>query len=213
MNKYLISTIILSALLVSTTYAASINGQQIKSQEQLQINQDINENGSQVRTQEQLQINQENQNQEQVSNQVQSNSNNQQRRSAVANAVQEMLQVAERNTGIGEQIRVIAQNQNRNQEDIEESLARVQKRSAIAKIIMGPNYSEINKAQELLNQNRSQIQQMEEIRNQVVSEEDKQVLNEQIQLISNANEEIEDLLDDSKKGFSLLGWMFKIFNR
>lgn len=208
MNKYLISTIILSALLTSTTYAASTNGQQIKSQEQLQINQDINENGSQVRTQEQLQTNQG-----QVSNQVQSNSNNQQRRSAVANAVQEMLQVAERNTGIGEQIRVIAQNQNRNQEDIEESLARVQKRSAIAKAIMGPNYSEINKAQELLNQNRSQIQQMEEIRNQVVSEEDKQVLNEQIQLISNANEEIEDLLDDSKKGFSLLGWMFKIFNR
>ena len=213
MNKYLISTIILSAILTSSTYAASFNGGQVRTQEQLQINQDINENGSQVRTQEQLQVNQGNQNQEQISNQIQSNSNNLQRRSAVANAVQEMLQVAERNTGIGEQIRVIAQNQNRNQEDIEESLAKVQKRSSIAKAIMGPDYGEINKAQELLNQNRSQIQQMEEIRNQVVSEEDKQVLNEQIQLINNANEEIKDLLDNSQKGFSLLGWMFKIFNR
>ena len=45
-----------------------------------------------------------------------------QRRSQVANAVHEMLQVAERNGGIGEQVRVIAQAQNQNQEQLRKQM-------------------------------------------------------------------------------------------
>lgn len=47
-------------------------------------------------------------------------------RAQVANAVQEMLQVAERNEEFGQQIKTIAQNHNQNQEKIEASLQKTQ---------------------------------------------------------------------------------------
>jgi len=136
-----------------------------------------------------------------------------QRKSQVANAVHEMLQVAERNGGIGEQVRTIAQAQNQNQEQLEISLEKVQKRNEFAKLFFGPDYEEINKAEQVLVQNREQIEQLNQLQNQLTNPEDQQVLTQQIQLLEQANLEIENSLNGEKGGFSLLGWMFKLFNK
>jgi hypothetical protein len=136
-----------------------------------------------------------------------------QRRSQVANAVQEMLQVAERNGGVGEQIRTIAQNQNQNQEKIESSLAKVQNRNSLIRFIAGPNYGEINNAQKILEQNRQHIEQLNQIKNQIANQVDQQQLLEQIQLLEQSNLEVEGSLEDAQKGFSLLGWLFKVFSK
>jgi len=154
------------------------------------------------------------QNQEQVRTQTQAqqeSATSEQRRSQVANAVQEMLQVAERNGGIGQQVRTIAQNQNQNQEKIEASLQKVQSRSGFAKFFVGPNYGEINNAKKMLEQNREQIQQLNQIKNQLVNQGDQQQLTEQIQVLEQANLQIENSLGTAQKGFSLLGWMFRWF--
>lgn len=134
-----------------------------------------------------------------------------QRRSQVANAVQEMLQVAERNSGVGQQIRTIAQNQNQNQVKIEASLEKVQSRSGFAKFFIGANYGEINNAQKLLEQNREQIKQLDQIKNQLANQGDAQTLTEQIQTLEYANLQIDDSLQSAQKGFSLFGWMFRLF--
>lgn len=141
------------------------------------------------------------------------NGNLTQRRSQVANAVQEMLQVAERNGGVGEQIRTIAQNQNQNQEKIESSLAKVQNRNSLIRFIAGPNYGEINNAQKILEQNRQHIEQLNQIKNQIANQVDQQQLLEQIQLLEQSNLEVEGSLEDAQKGFSLLGWLFKVFSK
>lgn len=136
-----------------------------------------------------------------------------QRRSQVANAVQEMLKVADRNGGIGQQVKVIAQNQNQNQEKIEESLKKAQDRSAFAKFIVGPNYGEINKAKKLLDQNREQIKELNQVKNQLIYQGDQQALTQQIQTLEKAALEIENSLGMSEKGFSVLGWMFRMFSK
>jgi len=135
----------------------------------------------------------------------------QQKRSQVATAVQEMLQVADRNGGIGQQVRVIAQTQTQNQEQVETSLQKIQSRSGFAKFFVGPNYGEINNAQEILDQNHAQIAQLNQIKNQLTNQADQETLTEQIQLLEQANLEIETSLGTEQKGFSLFGWMFKAF--
>ena len=230
MNKqiFIASLLALTLLFVGNVYAGTKNGSQGMLQVQLEDSQEQVDgnynNGSDAGMQIQQQ-NQVNLQDDGLQNQVQNQGDNQQiqkvqqqgimtqARSQVANAVQEMLQVAERNGGIGEQIRVIAQNQNQNQEKIENSLLQVQSRKTFTKFIVGPNYGEINNAQKMLEQNRQNLEQLNQIRNQIVDQVDSQQLLEQIQVLEQANLEIEDSLESAQKGFSLFGWLFKVFSR
>jgi len=92
----------------------------------------------------------------------------------VAIAVQEIVKVAERNGGIGQEIKTITQTQTQNQEKLETGIQKIQNRSGFAKFFIGANYSEIKNSQKLLEQNKEQIQKLNEIRTKigkVVSEE------------------------------------------
>ncbi|MDE2097236.1 MAG: hypothetical protein KGL39_08325 [Patescibacteria group bacterium] len=136
-----------------------------------------------------------------------------QRRSAVANAVQQMLQVADRTGGIGQQIRVIAQNQEQNQIKAEDNLTQVQSRNAVVKFLIGPNYGAINNAQKLIQQNQQQIQQLTQLKSQVTNQSDQQQLTQQIGVLEQANQQLGASLQQASQGFSLLGWLFGLINR
>lgn len=191
---------------------------QIKTQTQQQL-QDGNGAGNQIQDQNQIKNQGETnqiQNNEQERTQSQNKSGSataQQRRSQVANAVQEMLKVADRNGGIGQQVRTIAQTQTQNQEKLEAGLQKVQSRSGFAKFFIGPNYGEINNAKKILEQNHEQIKQLNQVKNQLANQGDRQNLTEQIQLLEQVNLEIENSLNTSQKGFSLFGWMFRLFSK
>ncbi|MFA5207775.1 MAG: hypothetical protein WC428_03880 [Candidatus Paceibacterota bacterium] len=235
MKNIILTVILLGIVLAGNAYAVGQNSNpgtvnqqnQVDNQgENTQIKTDdtVNSGGQvQQKTQQQLQDGtgdgNQVQNQQQVQNQVSNqeetkqvqNDSGVQRRSQVSNAVQEMIQVAERSGGIGEQIRTIAQAQNQNQIKLEESIEKVQKRSNLVKFIAGPDYREISNAEKILEQNREQIQQINQIKMQLENSADQQVLTEQVQLLEVANLEIENVLNNSQKEFSLLGWMFKLF--
>jgi len=134
-----------------------------------------------------------------------------QKRSMVADTVQEIIKIADRNNEVGQQIKVIAQTQNQNQEKLETGMQIIQSRSGFAKFFIGPNYGEINNANKLLEQNREQIKQLDEVKSKLVSQNDQQELIEQVQLLEQANQKIESSLSASQKGFSLLGWVFRRF--
>ena len=146
-----------------------------------------------------------------ISNSSFNSNSSTQKRSEVANAVQAMLQVADRNGGIGQQVRVIAQNQNQNQTKLEQNIVNIQSRGGFTKFFIGPNYREIKDAQKTLEQNREQIRQLNQVRIQLSNEGDQQQLAEQIKILEQANQEIETLLSNAQSGFSLFGWMNKLF--
>jgi hypothetical protein len=184
-------------------------GNNIQSQQQTQENlQDGT--GDQI----QQQIQQGNQNQiKQQAPQNQGLQNSEQRRSQVANAVQEMLQIAERNQGIGQQVKVVAQAQNENNEKLENSLQKIQNRNRFLKFLIGVDYKEVNNAEQVLVQNQEQITQLNQIKTQLVNQADEESLTQQIQLLEQANQQIQEALNVSQKGFSLLGWAFKLFSK
>lgn len=186
--------------------------------------------GSAVQTQEQNQVmnqgeNTQIQTQEQNTDQVQDSGKSkndskgksgsevsEQRRSEVANAVQAMLQIADRDGGIGKQVRVIAQNQNQNQLKLEQDVEKIQSRGNITKFFFGANYGEINDAKKTLEQNKEQIRQLNQARNQLSNQGDQQQLTEQIRVLEQANQDIETLITDAQKGFSLFGWLNKLIS-
>lgn len=135
------------------------------------------------------------------------------RRSRVSNAVQEMLSVAERNQGVGEQIRVVAQEQNRIQEEAEGALKTANNRGRFMKFIIGPDFRHLKTVEERLENHTQNLNELQELREQVQNEEDKVLLNAQIEVMENVKQELEEQVAENKKGFSLFGWLFKIFSR
>lgn len=134
-----------------------------------------------------------------------------QRKSEVADAVQEILQITEKDSEIGQKIKIITQTQTQNQEKLETSLQKVQNRGGLTKFFVGPDYGEINNTKKLLEKNREQVKQLDEVQNQLTNKSAKQKLTEQVQLLEQTNQEIENSLNTPQKGFSLFGWIFRLF--
>jgi len=132
------------------------------------------------------------------------------RRSQVANAVQAMLQVAERSGGVGEQIRVIAQNQNKNQQEMEAGLEKVQTRNKAMKFLFGPNYKQVRAVESKMEAYSGEIEKLKAAAEQLVGLADQEVIAEQIAVMEQAGEELQAELDSQQKGFSLFGWLAKM---
>ena len=224
-NKILIFTTLSLFILLSGVALAqegnpvSEQAQQNQVQQQIQVEDDDDDVGVQVQNQNQVQNKGEEtkvQNKEQESAQENKNNGSEmanERRSEVANAVQKMLQVADRSGGIGEQVRVIAQNQEENQEELEVSLEKIQKRGGFVKFLIGPKYGEINNARKMLEQNKLEIQELNELKDQLTNQAEQDALAEQIEVLEEVNLEIENSLNTGQKGASMFGWMFKLFSK
>jgi hypothetical protein len=217
----------------ATTETDTATGSQIQTQAQKQIQDPDNSvDGAEVQVQNQNQIQNQgedtqvqNAEQQQQAEQLQAtgsqaqagNNLSEQRRSQVANAVQEILQSAaeigasEENLNIGLQVKTIAQAQSQNQEKIENSLEKVEKRSGLAKFFIGPNYSEIDNAKKLLEENQLRVQELNQIRSLLTEGDEQETLAQQAQVLEQVNAQIEETLNESQKGFSLFGWLTKFF--
>ena len=62
-----------------------------------------------------------------------------------------------------------------------------------------------------MEQNKDQIQELDKLRTQIVSQGDQLQIVEQIQLLAEANQQIEISLNEIQGGFSLFGWVFRLF--
>ena len=134
------------------------------------------------------------------------------RRSRVSNAVQSMLEVAERNQGVGQQIRNITQTQVQVQEQAEEALELAQQRKGFMKFLIGPDYSRLKTVEDRLEQHNQNLEELKVLKEEVESEEDVALFDEQIQVMEDVKQELEGELTESESGFSLFGWMNRMFN-
>jgi len=181
-------------------------------------NQDVGQ-GVQVQNEVQKQAQNQGEPQGQIQNKQEEkaqngNNNNEQgseRKSRVANAVQEMLKVGERNGGIGSQIRTIAQNQNNIQEEAEEALERAQERSGFARFFVGPKYKELNSIEEKIREHIQNIEELKGLKVSLYTLQDQNIIEEQINIMEQTRRELEGEAEKNRRGFSLFGWLAKRF--
>jgi len=132
--------------------------------------------------------------------------------SKVAEQVQLLLQTRI-SGGIGEQVRVIAQEQNQAQTQIRNQVNKLNSKSKLARFLTGSDYGAIKNLMQQLEQNRLRIQQLEQLQNQLSNQGDITMVQETIQALIQENTSLQELITAEEKTFGLFGWLFKFFAR
>lgn len=222
-NSLSIISILTIIFIVSFIFTTNTMAVQNQGQNQAQStptvseqNQEQNQLMNQEQNQEQNQGQAQGQNQEQneeQSQEQQGQTNAQQHRSAVANFVQSLLQVADREGGIGEQVRTIAQQQNQSADTTVQAMEKVQTRNKIKTFLIGTDYKNLGALRSETVQTRNRLEQLNRVMENVQNEGDKTELQSQIQTLEQEQVKIENFITAQESKFSLFGWLVKLFNR
>ena len=179
-------------------------GNAVQTQEQNQIkNQGEN---SQVKTQEQNTVQAQDKTKE---NKKQDNA--ELHRSTVANFVQSLLAVADREGGIGQEVRTIAEQQNGTKDRAANIIYAVENRSKLKTFLIGTSYKNLGELRSQMVQTRNQIEQLKRLADKAENEADKTELQTQIQTLEQEQANIDAFIAQNEDKFSLLGWAVKLF--
>lgn len=129
------------------------------------------------------------------------------RKTRMANAVQTMMQLAERNQNAAGKLKAIAQAQELGQNKIEAEMAQVKNRGQLRKFFFGADYRNINSIEDRLANHEERLAQLKQLVVQLDNEDDASVLQEQITNMEQIKTELEKEVKSEKKGFSLFGWL------
>jgi len=197
----------------ATTPASSVSATQNQAQSQAQSQTQAQANTSTM-TQDQIRTQLRTELQESAPSFAPKNIVAQQHRSQVAAAVENMIMLSAnlQDATIGEQIRVIARNQGRSEDIVNQSLEKAQNRSAFAKFFAGPAYSQLRNVKQQIEENQLRIQQLNQIAAQISNQADLTNLQSQIQVLEEQNTSLEEQLNQDTKGFSLFGWLSKLIS-
>lgn len=233
-NKILLSTFLIASLFFAfSAYATNQNGNPDSGtgnqiQQQTQTENQGEETQIQVQTQQQTQdqdgSGQQTQNQNQVQNQGEENQiknsqnqneqgqlNAENHRSVVANFVQSLLRVANRDGGIGEQVRSIAQQQNQSASTTIQAMEKIQTRNRIKTFLIGSDYKNLGAMRSEMVQTRNRIEQLTRLENNA-TETDKAEIQAQIKTLEQEQARIENFIKSEEEKFSMFGWIAKLFS-
>ncbi|HLM84488.1 MAG TPA: hypothetical protein VK254_04770 [Candidatus Bathyarchaeia archaeon] len=132
-------------------------------------------------------------------------------RSTVANFVQGLLSVADREGGIGQQVRVIAHQQNDLKEKTAEQIKEVESRSKIKTFFFGSDYKNLGDLRSQMVQTRNQIAQLSRLADSAANDQDKAELQLQIKNLNQEQADIESFIAADESKFSLFGWAVRLF--
>ncbi len=215
-NWHITLTAILALLLIPATALAQQNGQETPNQAQVENQAQTQTNNPEIGTMTQTQT------QEGLNQQIQESKPEyspksdtaKQHMNAVTTSVENLVRFSNQveNQGVAGQIREVAGLQGESEDKANRSLDAVQSRNSFMKFLIGPNYNELEKVREEINQNQLRIQKLQRIVTQIQNAGDKTTLQNEIKVLAQQNTSLQNQLDDTAGGFSLLGWLFRFFS-
>lgn len=131
--------------------------------------------------------------------------------SNVAQQVEDLLATKTLQGGIGQQVKVIAQEQKTAQEEMQIELGKVDVRNGLLKSIIGPDFKALKNMQKAMEQNQLRIQELTQLQNQLTNQGDITQVNEMIQALTDQNTALQDRINLEEKSGSLFGWLVKLF--
>ncbi|MEA2020804.1 MAG: hypothetical protein U9M98_03795 [Patescibacteria group bacterium] len=115
--------------------------------------------------------------------------------------------------GIREEISKVAQRQKEAATRAQEGLEEAEKRTGWRKFLFGPNQDAIEKLRIIKEQNEERAKNLYEIQGEVEDAKARTNIQNMIQNIQEANEALEEEVQDLSSGFSLFGWAVRLFSR
>lgn len=137
--------------------------------------------------------------------------NSETHRSTVASFVQSLLTVADREGGIGDQVKVIAQQQNDSKEKSVEAINKIEKRNKIKTFLLGTDYKNLGTLRSEMVKTRNSIEQLKRLVEKAKIEENKTELQTKIQNLEKEQAAIDSFISQNESKFSLFGWAAKLF--
>jgi hypothetical protein len=126
--------------------------------------------------------------------------------------VQQLMDVEGLTVEVGDKIRTLAKEQVGAQEQIKTQLDRLESKSNFMKKLFGPDFGAIKNLNQLMEQNRLRIQELQQLQNQVTNQAEKTQLQEAIQTLLNQNTDLREQVKAEEKVGSIFGWLIKLFN-
>jgi hypothetical protein len=156
-----------------------------------------------VNTQESLKVNEDSQGRSDTARQHMSN---------VAQKVEELLSDEQIQGGIGQRVKVIAQQQKQAQGEITGQLNKLESRQGIMKKLFGADQKAIKNLKQQMEQNQLRIQELQEMQNQVANQAEEAQIQELVQALVEQNTVLEDQIQAEEQVGSIFGWLLKLFN-
>lgn len=226
-KTFVVAFLLMFGLAIQAQAVSSNSNQGIKNGQTNVTMAQGNQAGNAVQTQEQNQIKnqgEETQIQTQEQNEIQANDkakdktknnkgqvNAESHRSIVANFVQSLLAVADREGGIGQEVRTIAEQQNGTKDRAADIIYAVENRNKLKTFLIGTSYKNLGELRSQMVQTRNQIDQLKRLADKAENEADKTELQTQIQTLEQEQANIETFITQNENKFSLLGWAVKLF--
>lgn len=134
-------------------------------------------------------------------------------RSVVATFVKSLLSVADREGGIGKQVREIAQKQNDSASTTADAVNKVDEKGAFRTFFFGSDYKNLNVIKNELATTTENINQLKNILASTTNATDTVALNTQIKVLETEQTKLSDYVSNHENSFSLFGWFTKLFNK
>jgi hypothetical protein len=136
-------------------------------------------------------------------------------RVVVSNFVQSLLKMAsttkESSDMVGEQVRLIAQQQNTSASTTIMAMEKVQTRSKVQTFFLGADYKNLGTLRSETVQTRNRIEQLNRTMANMENASDTIEVKAQIQTLQQEQTRIEDFVKQNESKFSLFGWLTKLF--
>jgi len=216
------SQLFIVSLILGITFCLPVIFAKAENENQANVNENqanVNENQAKINEkQDKINEKQDKINEKQANVNESQGNNNQlngaEHRSTVATFVQNLLNVADREQGgIGDQVRVLANEQNDSKDNIANEIDKIKNRSGLKTFFIGTDYKNVGQLRSEMVKTRNQIDRLKRLLDKTTSEESKIALQGQIQTLEQAQQKIEDFLKTNESKFSLFGWFVKLFNK
>lgn len=139
--------------------------------------------------------------------------NGESHRSTVATFVQSLLAVADREGGIGQEVKVIAEQQNETKDRAFDLINAVENRNKVKTFFIGTSYKNLGELRSQMVQTRNQIEQLKRLIEKAENDQDKAELQNQIQVLEKEQTSINNFITQNESKFSLFGWAVKLFRK
>lgn len=133
-------------------------------------------------------------------------------RSDVANAVQVLLEAADRDGGIGKDVREIAQTLASSSEKAEKARNEVANRPLWMTLLFGEDYKNLGELRSQLVTTQNSIDRLTGALERASTTSVKAELQEQIDTLKDMAADTEEFLKSHEETFSVFGWFFKMFS-
>jgi hypothetical protein len=132
--------------------------------------------------------------------------------SQVVNRVQQLLNDPElAGQGIGQQVREVARAQNKAQERIQEHVRAIEARGRVMKFFFGSDQQAVKGLEKQLQENKDRLAQMEELADQVPTEEAQTKIDQAKQALEDQNEALDQAVAAEKQVRGIFGRLISLF--